>query len=138
MDWGEIAELCHDEWDRLRMGCPEPRALFEEPSGALTALLKYEQGATDQLEAAVRQWARDRTWPTLTDVECTLLCLRLEYAGQLAALLYEQPGWSSDGDDDESRLGWLMLFAWHEHGFPALQRTLELFVGQGGWKKKSP
>ena len=131
MDWGEIAELCRQEWDMLRSDGPSLRTLLHGSSGALSSLLQYEQATTDEVEAAVRHWTTHQAWPALSDIECAMLCLRLEYAGHLAALLAEQPGPSVDAGSEEleGRLEWLLLFAWGEHGWPALQRTLEEFLG---------
>jgi hypothetical protein len=56
-----------------------------------------------------------------------MLMLRLDFAAGVADLLYQQPApWSdsNDAQNDEMRIGWLMLFAWQQFGF---QYVLEWF-----------
>lgn len=131
MEWADIAAVCQREWELLRSDdLPDLSTFFPDASTALSTLLRHEQETTEEVEAAVRTFSANRTWPALSDLERTMLCLRLEYAVSLASLLAEQPPWSAEGtgDDPQTGMEWLLLFAWGEHGFPTLQRTLEQFL----------
>jgi hypothetical protein len=140
MKWSQLAALCNEELESLRGDdLPDFRTFFPDPSAAVSTLLQHEQDTMDAVEAAIRQFSVHRNWPALTDLECTMLCLRLEYAVSLASVLAEQPSWSiytlgnygASAPDENTIPGfeWLLLFAWDHHGFPALQQTLARFLG---------
>ncbi len=127
MDWRQISELCQVELQRLRAGLPQPSAFITKPEQVAASLLELEQRTAQAVAVAVRQFAADRTWPAISPVERTMLCFRLEFAASLAYLLAEQPKpWidSEASQNDESRLGWLMLFAWEHEGFSMLHENL--------------
>ena len=131
MTWGDLAERCAGELERVRAGLPELSTFFPVASTAAVTLVEHEQATDEAVSAAVRQFASDGTWPQLTGLERTMLSFRLEWAASLASLLEEQPGTSEPSEPvgDENHLGWMMLFAWDQVGFPRLQETLERFLG---------
>jgi hypothetical protein len=93
--------------------------------------LSHERETNKAVEVAVRQFAAERTWPALSPLARTMLCFRLEFAASLAKLLGEQPApWtdSAESQKDEDRLGWLMLFAWEQEGFPTLHENLARLI----------
>jgi hypothetical protein len=133
MDWGDISELCGRELRALRSQGPALHTLFENLADVPDTIIRLEDDTQFGVDAAVREFAEHRRWPTLQPGERAMLTLRLEFAAHLANLLYEQPGSvddSPDQQDDEYRLGWLMLFAWDVTGFPRLQETIFRVFGR--------
>lgn len=132
MDWGDISELCGQELEAKRALLPPLTSFFPNPERLADTLLTLESETDQAVHAAVNQFAESRTWPQLADKQETLLCFRLEFAAQIADLLFQQPApWtdSPDSQHDEERLGWLMLFAWHQVGFQWLYETLARMLG---------
>jgi hypothetical protein len=135
MDWSEIAGLCQTEFERMRAELPAPVSFFPSPEQLPDTLLSREQETNQAVEIAVRQFAANRTWPTMSPIERTMLCFRLEFAAAIAGLLAEQPPpWtdSAEAQHDEQRLGWLMLFAWEQEGFSLLHENLGRLVPPKG------
>jgi hypothetical protein len=132
MNWGEIAELCHTESRRIRRDLPSMATFISTGSDVAETFLARESETNDVVVVAVRQFAMHRTWPKMTVLERAMLCFRLDFAANLASLLFEQPApWTDveDQGDDEERLGWLMLFAWEHQGFSSLHDNLQRLVG---------
>jgi hypothetical protein len=135
VNWGELAECCAQELERMRAGLPDAATYFPSAHNVISTLLHHEQSTDGKVSAAIRQFAARRTWPPLTDLERTMLCFRLEWAADLADLLWQQPRpWSDTNDPthDEERLGWVMLFAWSHVGFPRLHESLQRLLQQRG------
>jgi hypothetical protein len=127
MNWGEIAELCHNESQRIRLELPGMATFLPQRCDIAETFLALEHETNDVVGVAVRQFAAHRTWPKMTALERNMLCFRLEFAAAVASLLFEQPApWTDveDQGDDEERIAWLMLFAWEHQGFSALHENL--------------
>jgi len=141
MTWGDIAELLGREHRRLEPSSAEMRSLFPNPERAPVAFLELERSTNDSVEAAVRQFSLGRGWPTLTMAERAMVCFRLAFAGPLADLLEVQPARrtgapepeaAASPEEDEERLGWLMLYAWEQVGFRGLHESLKRLLGDRG------
>jgi hypothetical protein len=134
MDWPQIAGLCQVELERLRAGLPAASSFFPSAQDVAETFLAHERDTNEVVEAAVQQFADERTWPAMSPLECTMLCFRLEFAASLANLLAQQPApWTDNAESqhDENRLGWLMLFAWDQEGFPVLHGNLGRLIPAG-------
>jgi hypothetical protein len=131
MDWPQIAELCCSELQRFRSDLPQPSSFVPAPERTAETFLELERITNQAVEVAVRQFAMHRNWPAMSPLERTMLCFRLEFACSLASLLAEQPApWTDceESQDDERRLGWLMLFAWEQYGFSSLHKNLDCLI----------
>jgi len=131
MDWPEIAGLCQKELEGLRAGLPAAAAFFPSGDQVASTFLVHERQTNSAVERAIGQFAADRTWPPMSEIERTMLCFRLEFSAALAGLLAEQPApWtdSPESQNDEDRLEWLMLFAWEQEGFSLLHESLDRLV----------
>lgn len=120
MNWGHIAEMLGEEYLRLKEHVPTFASMCEGNESPADALQRLEESTTERIDHAVRVFAQDRQWPKLTPAEGLMLSFRVDFAGNLADLLAQQPQPWSDTDDPhlfEERIGWLMLFAWSEVGF---------------------
>lgn len=62
MNWEQIAELCQTELQQVRSEVPDIIAFFSQPDQVAMAFLTHERETNDAVEAAVRQFATDRTW----------------------------------------------------------------------------
>lgn len=130
MTWGELSELCESECERIRKDLQPPERFFKSADRALGDLLEYERSTTEGVERATRIFASSRRWPDLSDLERLMLSFRLEFAAATADLLFQQPPPWEDSDQDftEARIGWLMLFAWDQAGFPTMQSSLSVLL----------
>lgn len=114
----------------MREGLPKVVTLFPDARDVPQAFLAYESATNDTIEVAIRQFAEYRTWPKLTPIERIMLSFRLEFAVSIGSLLCEQPAPWEDAEtadasrNTEDRLGWLLLFAWGQHGFTGLHDNL--------------
>ena len=119
----------------MRANLPAPASFFPSPEHLPATLLSRERETNRAVEVAVREFAGHRTWPSMTPLERTMLCFRLEFAASLAGLLAEQPApWtdSAESQHDENRIGWLMLFAWEQEGFSTLHDNLARLIPTEG------
>lgn len=132
MDWSEIAILCQTELDRFRNELPGAAAELGGNQRVASNFLAQERETREAVESAVRQFSATRRWPSLSSVQRTMLCFRLEFAAALAGLLAEQPApWADNGEaqNDEHRISWLLLFAWEQEGFSLLHDNLDRMAG---------
>jgi hypothetical protein len=127
MQWGDIAELCGEECRRLQVSAPRLASYFPAGSNTANKLLEFERLNNEAVARAVRQFAQNRTWPELSELEKIMLGFRLEFAGLISQLLSEQPApWTdNEADNVEERVGWLMLFAWENGGFDFMLGALK-------------
>lgn len=128
MNWEQICILCHTELEQLEAKLPPFTEFFSREDDISEALLRYEQETDAAVAVAVRQFAMTGQWPSLNPIQRIMLSFRLDFAVSMARLLAEQPPPWTDSDrvdQKEHRLGWLMLFAWDNEGFPKLQKSLE-------------
>ena len=119
----------------MRAELPPAASFFFNPEQVAATFLAHERQTNQAIEVAVRQFAAHRTWPSMTSLERTMLCFRLEFAASLAGLLAEQPApWtdSAESQHDENRIGWLLLFAWEQEGFSALHDNLARLIPAKG------
>ena len=133
MDWEQIGILCQTELEKLEGSLPPLTDFFPSPENAAEAFLRYETETNTAVEVAVRQFAATNEWPSLSPIQKVMLSFRLDFAASTAYLLWQQPAPWTDADQPnqrERRLGWLMLFAWENEGFPKLQKTLHRLTGK--------
>ena len=132
MDWSEIAILCQTELDRFRNELPGAAAAFAGNQRIASSFLAQESETREVVDSAVRQFAATRRWPSLSSVQRTMLCFRLEFAAALAGLLAEQPApWADirETQNDKYRISWLLLFAWEQEGFSLLHDNFDRMAG---------
>ena len=128
MNWEKIGELCQRELEKLEAELPPMSGVFSGGKDVGAMLLNYEKVTNDTMERAIRQFAATEKWPPLNPMEKVMLSFRLGFAASTAYLLKEQPWPWTDAEREnqkEHRIGWLMLFAWDNDGFPKLQKTIQ-------------
>ena len=102
---------CHLDW-----GCP---------------LLELEDECREEVDDAVREFARGRKWPVLTPVGGAMLQERLLFARELMTQLkwYAKQlkmGAPDNDMDEEETICWFLIDAWHKFGFESLMNNVRI------------
>src|ERR1700677_2003345 len=133
MDWEQICIRCQTELEQLEATLPPLTDFFHSHENSGEVLLRYERETNAAVAFAVRQFAETNEWPSLSQIQKVMLSFRLDFAVSIACVLAQQPAPWKDADLPNRRghrLGWLILSAWENEGFPKLQKTLHRLTGK--------
>jgi hypothetical protein len=124
MTWRELSDFLHSQ--RLSM---DPRSISEFARiGEKTAdtFKRLEKATRKCLDEAVREFAKTKHWPVLSEEETTMLYFRLSYGTDLAmALSTCKTGlFPALKKRDAEMIQWALNEAWDYPGHP---HTLRLF-----------
>jgi len=131
MSWEQICILCQTELKQLETTLPPLTDFFHPHENIIETLVRYEQETESAVSFAIREFAETNKWPPLNPIQKMMLSFRLDFGASIACLLAQQPPpWIDEETPNQRqhRLGWLMLFAWENEGFPQLQKRLQQFA----------
>lgn len=138
MTWLEASKILDEQRALLAPGALELSALRKIGTEAGDVFLSVASQTQKCLEAAIRCFTRNGSWPHLGNDEVTVLVLRLDWGASMALLL----GSASRGPSsrrfvpdlapdvvEEDVLEWLLIDAWELHALPAIHDTVESLLG---------
>ena len=132
MNWAQLAELMHAEMSKLlQEHICSLRSLSLQLDQVPRTLAALDSKSGPIIDAAVLDFAAERTWPVLPPKHKTMLYYRLEFAYMTASLLstahticgrrlFTHPG---KDFTDVDLIEWLLITAWREEGIKLLHST---------------
>jgi hypothetical protein len=123
MTWLALSQLISQELQKFDQLPQLSANLPEDKTKWLAFYGKVERDNCASVAASVRKFARDRTWPHLSSVECYFLRERLRLLLPITMLLATLPGGSerdipkpSPEPDDETFIEWALTANWEMGG----------------------
>ena len=139
MDWGQLAELMHQEMSKLlQQEICSLRSLASRLDELPRTLAALDAKSAITLDSAVIDFAAHGRWIELSPEEKTLLYYRLEFAYMTASLLATaqtvrgQPIFDNPSASfaDAPLIEWLLIGAWREEGIKLLHSTCADLVSE--------
>ena len=124
MSWRELSDFLHRQRTEISV---RPISEFAEVGEKTADTFKRLEAATrDSLKTAIREFARTRKWPSLSDEQSLVLYFRLNRGVDLAmALSQNKTGLFSTRENDESEMiRWALNEVWEYPGLPNTVRFL--------------
>ena len=124
MSWRELSDFLHRQRTEISV---RPISEFAEVGEKAADTFKRLEAATrDSLKTAIREFARTRKWPPLSDEQSLVLYFRLSQGVDLAmALSQNKTGLFSTRENDESEMiRWALNEVWEYPGLPNTVRFL--------------
>jgi len=124
MSWRELSDFLHRQRTEISV---RPISEFAEVGEKAADTFKRLEVATrDSLKTAIREFARTRKWPSLSDEQSLVLYFRLNRGVDLAmALSQNKTGLFSTRENDESEMiRWALNEVWEYPGLPNTVRFL--------------
>jgi hypothetical protein len=126
MTWFDLSELVSQELRKFEQLPQLAVQLPKDNSQWLNIYGKAEQDSCAAVDASIRRFARDRTWPALSPVEGYFLRERLRLVLPIAMLMATMPsGPGAEGRkihnhppelDDETQIEWILKAQWELSG----------------------
>ena len=141
-NWLDYAALLREaqeglEFQRCLEITGEPLPKFPE------AMFHLDSGLSENVEAAVRQFARTKTWPELSPAESVCIDARLHFA-TWQLLFCQEYGVSKalvdgavtpDIPEEEAVLEWMLITLWNKHGRTHMVSSAKCFVRCLGYSR---
>ena len=124
MTWRELSDFLHSQ--RMAL-VPRPISEFAQIGEKLADTFKRLEKATrESLDEAVREFAKTKNWPVLSDEQTVMLYFRLSYGVDLAmALSTCTTGlFSTLENRDSEMIQWALNEAWD---YPGIPHTLRMY-----------
>ena len=124
MSWRELSDFLHRQ--RTEISARPISEFAEVGEKAADTFKRLEAATRESLKTAIREFARTRKWPPLSDEQSLVLYFRLSQGVDLAmALSQNKTGLFSTRENDESEMiRWALNEAWEYPGLPNTVRFL--------------
>jgi len=124
MSWRELSDFLHQQ--RTEISARPISEFAEVGEKAADTFKRLEVATRDSLKTAIREFARTRKWPSLSDEQSLVLYFRLNRGVDLAmALSQNKTGLFSTRENDESEMiRWALNEVWEYPGLPNTVRFL--------------
>ena len=124
MSWRELSDFLHRQ--RTEISARPISEFAEVGETAADTFNRLEAATRESLKTAIREFARTRKWPPLSDEQSLILYFRLSQGVDLTmALSQNKTGLFSNRENDESEMiRWALNEAWEYPGLPNTVRFL--------------
>ena len=141
-NWLDYAALLREAQERLDMGqcleiAGEPLPKFPE------VMFHLDTGLSESVEAAVRQFARTKTWPELSAAESVCVDARLHFATWQLLFCQEygvsksvlESSTAPEASEEESVIEWMLITLWNKHGRTQMVSSAKCLVRFLGYSR---